>query len=65
VRRAPGLNEGWSWYRFVGELSIRLVSDTRIDKFEVPRVTSLIREVRFYDSMIVLFKDANCTVPVG
>lgn len=57
MRGGPGIG--------VGELSIRLVPDTRIDKFEVPRVTSLIREVRFYDSMIVLFKDANCTVPVG
>ena len=49
----------------VDELCFRLGSDDRIDKFEVPRLTSLIREVRFHDSMIVFFKDADRTVPVS
>ena len=49
----------------VDELGFRLGSDEQIDSFEVPRLTSLIREVRFFDSMIVLFKDAGRTVPVS
>ena len=47
------------------ELCFRLGSEARIDEFEVPRLTSLIREVRFVDSMIVFFKDADRTVPVS
>ena len=34
-------------------------------EFEVPRLTPLIGEVRFLDSMIVFFKDANRMVPVS
>ena len=49
----------------VDEFCFRLGSDARIDKFEVPRLTSLIREVRFFDSMIVLFKDSDRAVPVS
>jgi len=47
------------------ELCFRIGSEARIDEFEVPRLTSLIREVRFVDSMIVFFKDADRTVPVS
>ena len=49
----------------VDELCFRLGSDDRIQGFEVPRLTSLIREVRFLDSMVVLFKDANRAVPIS
>ena len=49
----------------VDELSFRLGSDDLIDKFEVPHVTSVIREVRFFDSMVVFVKDADRTVPVS
>ena len=47
------------------ELRFRLGSDARIDEFEAPGLTSLIREVRFFGSMIVFFKDADRTVPVS
>ena len=49
----------------VDELHFRLGSDTQGEKFGVPRLTSLIREVRFHDPMVVLFKDANGTVSVS
>ena len=49
----------------VDELHVRFSPDARIEKFELPRLTSLIRELRFIDSMIVLFKDANRTVPIS
>lgn len=45
------------------ELCFRLGSDNRIDNFEVPRLTSVISEVRFHDSMIVVSNDANRRVP--
>ena len=49
----------------VDELCFRLGSDTRIEGFEVSRLTSLIRELRFYYSMIVLCKGAHRTVPLS
>ena len=47
------------------KLCFRCGCHARTDKYEVPHRTSLFREFRFYDSMIVLFKDAYRTVPAS
>lgn len=47
------------------EVNFRLNSKERIMKFKVPKLTTMIEEIRFFDSIVVIYKKEGITVPIS
>lgn len=49
----------------INENQYRLNSETKIESFEVPYITCLIEEIRYFDSIIAIYKTENRALPIS